>query len=379
MIQTAQDAYDPVREGESHRSPYERWKEAEGLRSVRGYFVPDLYDLQLAPWKSRGGSAVFINLEGTGGLKDACVYELGPGRSSVPVKHVYEETVFILSGQGATAVWIDEESKQTFEWRERGLFAIPPNAWHQYHNLSGAEPARFLAITNAPMVMNAVRNRDFVFDNPFVFRDRFNGEAGYFQETEKPPGRARWKTNYVADVLARGPLATRRGAEAPAIWSLSTGFVTVNQTASFSMVDSTIQAHTSSWPVGTYKPAHRHGPGIHIVILRGHGYSLMWLEGRPVERIDWGPGSMFVPPENWFHQHFNAGAEPVFFLAIGSENESQRPSGRPYEIFRSLKEGGDRIFYEDEDPAIHHDFETALAKPGVPCAMGSIHPFCTQR
>ncbi|MPZ14808.1 MAG: ethanolamine ammonia lyase-activating protein [Chloroflexi bacterium] len=379
MAEAPQAEYDPVLDHGSYRSPYERWKEAEGLPSVHGYFVQNLHDLDLAPWKSRGGSAAFINLEGTGGLKDSYLYELGAGQSSVPVKHIYEETVFILGGRGATEVWIDGKPKQTLEWRGRSLFAIPSNAWHQYHNLSGADSVRFLGITSAPMVMNAFRNRDFVFNNSFVFADRFDGEAGYFRETEKPSGRARWKTNYVADVLARGPLAIREGAEAPATWSFSTGFVTVNQTASFSMVDSTIQAHTSSWPIGTYKPAHRHGPGIHIIILRGHGYSHMWPEGRPVERIDWGPGSLFVPPDNWFHQHFNAGAEPVFFLAIGSENESQRPSGRPYEIFRSVQDGGDRIFYEQEDPAVHRDFEAALAKVGVPCGMGGIHPFCSQR
>src|SRR5207253_4613786 len=52
-------------------------------------------------------------------------------------------------------------------------------------------------------------------------------------------------------------------------------------------------------------------------LVRGHGYSLMWQEGKSEERIEWGPGSVFVPPEMWFHQHFNGSAEPVFFLAIG--------------------------------------------------------------
>jgi len=67
------------------------------------------------------------------------------------------------------------------------------------------------------------------------------------------------------------------------------------------------------------------------------------------------------------------------FLAIGSENDAPRPSGEPYHIFRSTKDGGDRIFYEEEDPTVHRDFEAALAKAGVPCNMGQIHPFCTQK
>jgi len=129
-----------VREAEAYQSPYERWKEAEGLPTLRGYHVQNLYTLPLTEWRSRGGSGVFVNLEGTGGFNDTYVYELGPKQSSEPIKHIYEETVFILKGQGATTVWIDESKKQTFEWRDRSYFAIPPNASHQFHNLSGNEP-----------------------------------------------------------------------------------------------------------------------------------------------------------------------------------------------------------------------------------------------
>jgi hypothetical protein len=160
---------------------------------------------------------------------------------------------------------------------------------------------------------------------------------------------------------------------------MSSGFKTVNQALGFDMVNSTIYAHCSSWPVGTYKPSHRHGAGIHIVILRGIGYTLMWPEGGPITRFDWSPGSFIVPPDGWFHQHFNAGAEPVFFLAIGGTNDAANGSGRNYQIYRSTKDGGDRIFYEDEDPAIHHDFEQLLAKNGATCQMGKVHPFCTQK
>ncbi len=353
-----------VRERISYKSPYEQWKGSEGLPTLRGYFVENLFDLELSPWKSSGdGLAVFVNLEGTGGFNDAYVCEIPPGKSLRPHRHLFEETIYILRGQGATSVWIAEDKKQSFEWQEGSFFSIPMNAWHQHFNVSGSEPARYIAMTSAPRVIDTFNNLEFVSENPFVFRDRFNGEQGYFKQTE--PAK-QWSTNFVADVRVCQTFSGgfNRGAGATS---------TV-----FRMVNNTVKSHVSQWAVGSYKKAHRHGPGIHIVILRGHGYSLMWQEGKPMERIDWGPGSMFVPPEMWFHQHFNTGADPVFFLAIGWGSDKPKSGGKSY-VYKSVKEGGDQIEYEDEEPKIHADFEAALAKAGARCQMGSYHPSCAQK
>ena len=51
------------------RSPYELWKELEGLPTVRGLGI-NVHEVELTPWASRGGSGVFINLDGTGGFND---------------------------------------------------------------------------------------------------------------------------------------------------------------------------------------------------------------------------------------------------------------------------------------------------------------------
>jgi quercetin dioxygenase-like cupin family protein len=352
----------------AYKSPYELWKKSEGLPTIRGLIVDDLYTVELAPWKSRGGSGVFINLAGSGGFNDAYVCEIPPAGSLQPRRHIYEESTFILKGQGATTVWIEGKPKQTFEWQQHSFFAIPPNAWYQHHNLSGSEPTRYVSMTTAPRTIDQFRNLDFVFNNPFLFTDRFNGETGYFQEVPRERSRGRrWESNFVADVmdvtLKAQDSGDKRGVGAVGV--------------PFDMVNCTVKSHSSTWPVGTYKKSHRHGPGIHVIILRGHGYSLMWPEGAPMQRFDWGPGAMFVPPEMWWHQHFNAGDDPIVFLAIGWGNDKPKMDGTGYGMDISVKEGGDQIEWEDEDPSVHRDFEAALAKVGASCMMGGVHPFCT--
>ena len=41
-------------------------------------------------------------------------------------------------------------------------------------------PARLVAVTDLPLVMDLFHSAEFIFGNRFDFRDRYSGEPGYF-------------------------------------------------------------------------------------------------------------------------------------------------------------------------------------------------------
>jgi quercetin dioxygenase-like cupin family protein len=341
---------------------YDRWQETEGLDVIKGMFVEDLRNIPLKPWKRKGGLGVFINLQGTGGENDAYVCEIPPAGSLLPQKHLFEEIIFILEGRGSTTIWNETGPKQSFEWQPGSLFSPPLNTNHQHFNAQGSKPVRYLAVTLAPLMMNTVHNTDFIFNNPFQFTDRFRGEKDYFTgkgRLYKDPDRGSkiWETNFVHDVLTRDLIEWKeRGVGGKSMF--------------FQLSENSMAAHVSEFPVGTYKKGHRHGPGAHVTIIKGEGYTLMWEEGKPIQRYDWKVGAMIVPPERWFHQHFNVGNEPAKYLAMhGRVSRKYRSGLKNWEVDKTLKEGGDQIEYEDEEPMIREMFEKELVKRGVQCQM----------
>jgi quercetin dioxygenase-like cupin family protein len=340
-------------------TPYDRWVSSQGIDVVRGYFAKDVYTIPLKWWEKVGGYGVFINLEGTGYMDNAFVCSIPPGESLKPQKHLFEEMVYVLEGKGATTVWQENGPKQSFEWQKGSLFAIPLNAWYQHFNGQGDQEARLLGVTNAPLLINLYHREDFVIDNPYVFPDRFGGENGYFSGRGRLYKDRVLETNFVADAINIEPVAwTERGKG--------------NATIFFELAENTMGAHVSQFPVGIYKKAHRHGPGAHVIILSGQGYSLMWPEGQEKMRIDWKPGSIVVPPEDWFHQHFNSGDQPARYLALKMLSRRYKLTPGKIKSDVSLKAGGMQIEYEDEDPEIRSMFEEECARSGVAVRMPKV-------
>src|SRR5687767_41006 len=336
-------------------TPYTRWVKGEGLDIISSFYVPNLHTIDLKPWARRGGRGVFLNHDASRTSNDCYVCEIPPGRELAPQRQLYEEMIYVLDGRGSTSVWNDVGKRMTFEWKAGAMFAIPLNTWHQHFNGSGLERVRYVAVTNAPVVVNTFGDLDFVFNTRYDFKDRFNGEPDYFAGKGEQKGLL-LDTNFVADAINL-PLytANERGAGGGHI--------------RFSMAKGYLNSHISQFPLGTYKKAHAHGPGAHVIIMSGEGYSLMWPEGEEPKRYEWKEGSMIVPPNLWFHQHFNTGDGPARYLAFKAEGVAIRNAQGVPKAWISKRLGGDQIDYADESPRIRQWFTEALAKKGIESRM----------
>jgi oxalate decarboxylase/phosphoglucose isomerase-like protein (cupin superfamily) len=332
-------------------TPYQRWVRAEGLEIISGHYVPDLRTAPLKPWPRRGGAGVYINHDASRTSNDCYVCEIPPGKSLTAQRQLFEEMVLVLEGRGSTIVWDDSGHRIGFEWQAGAMFAIPLNCWHQHFNGSGSAAVRYVAVTNGPAVMNLYDDADFVFNTSYDFKNRFAGEPDYFSPKTEPKGFL-LPTNFVPDAVHL-PLisAKERGAGGGHI--------------RFNMAKGSMSSHISQFPVGTYKKAHAHGPSAHVIILSGEGYSLMWSEGEEPRRYDWKAGSLIVPPNKVFHQHFNAGTEPARYLAFKHEVALIRNSQGVPTAWISRRIGGDQIDYSDEKPEIRSMFREALARHGM--------------
>ena len=158
------------------------------------------------PWKRTGGRGHYIQLYGTETKWGCYVVEVPPRGALNPEKHMYEEIFLVVEGRGTTEVWQEGETKRhVFEWQKGSMFSIPMNACHRLVNATSGG-ALLLAGTTAPNVLNMINNVEAVFNNPFVFRDRFDGAEDFFKakddiEPDPVRGLAMRRTNFIPDAV----------------------------------------------------------------------------------------------------------------------------------------------------------------------------------
>lgn len=347
---------------------YDEWIQSTGLPVYRGHFVPDLRTIELGHWAERGCDAAFVQLVGQEGLSEARITEIAPTESLPPYKMAVDEIVYVVSGRGTTAVWGDGERPEDghfFEWKERSLFLVPRQQNRQFFNIGQTDPVRLLHYNYLPLAMSVVPDPEFFFSNPYshplsveylqrVFGDAVLADASASRwRTGNGFDTSCWVGNFFPDMRAwdEMDINDRRGAG--------------GRTVSIQFAESAMSCHMSVFGARKYKKAHRHGPGRVIVIPTGEGYSVMWLEGGERVVVPWQENALFVPPDRWFHQHFNLGDKPARYLAFHPPTQFHGYSERAEDRAK------DQIEYPDEDRWIREHFEEELAKRGIASEMAA--------
>ena len=326
-------------------SDYRLWQKAEGIPVYTGSFVQDLMTVPVAPWPRIGQSGAFVNLADQE-QDDGWVIEIAPRGQTAVLHHCFEASYYVLDGRGGALVWQQDKPPETVEWKRGSIFSPPVNCYYQLSVTDNERPARLFAVTNAPMSINLYRNERFVFENPFVFEDRYDGRPGFFQA---PAGNViPRETNFIPDVRSMQLKPTKRGEGA-----MGSGFTLSNNQA---------VGHCAEFPPGTYKRAHRHGVGAYVIIVDGQGYSLLWFGDEEKRRVDWTQGTVFSPREGEYHQHFNTGATPTRYLAfrLGRLDTRRPQAGQGWNTEAEI-EG---IPYDLEAPAIYELYRRECAANG---------------
>jgi len=368
-------------------TPFETWVQAEGLKVITIHTIPDVFTVELEPWKRTGclgalldmthdaSEKVMINNQGT----TRYLIEIPPGGTFKAEKHMYEEIFYVVKGRGATVVWNEGTPKLTFEWEEDAVFAIPLNAWHEIHNGSGTESVRLYAASNMPTPFNLYGSPEFVFNCANTFNDRFdpNDETYFSRKATKLEDRL-LQSNLI-------PSVTKMALDNWAYRGPGTNMHTL-------MAGGRFVCHVSEFPPASYKKGHgfvdgqaaggRNRTGLtnenSYLFLSGDGYDLQWKPGvRPgpgveFERFNFKRGALMTNGQAG-HQHFNPSNESARYLVLRYGNdrfglrEGQMPPGKNPERWRRPQ-----IEYKDEQPEVRVLFEEECRKRGVTSKMPPI-------
>ncbi|MDH3432104.1 MAG: hypothetical protein OEQ14_19065, partial [Gammaproteobacteria bacterium] len=165
-------------------TPYDLWleKARERMPVFEGLLIQDARTEPLEHWSDMGVDGLYIKMADYQ-ITDGWLLEIPPKGQTNPQRHMFEAGMYFFGGPGHIMIQQDGQRPQRADFGHRSLFSVPLNVAYQIFNDSEA-PVRIVAVTSFPFIINSMNSEDFVFDNPFAFRDRYDGEEDFLLRSE---------------------------------------------------------------------------------------------------------------------------------------------------------------------------------------------------
>lgn len=143
--------------------PYLNWAKAEDVPIIEGATL-DLLAVETAHWARFGMNGAICHVEGRCDFLSAFLFELAPGQSSAPSRHLYEDCFYVLEGHGVSEIELSDGARHEIPWGPGVVFTTPVNATCRLR-ADGAARARLLSLNDMRYLMGLYRNEAFLFDN----------------------------------------------------------------------------------------------------------------------------------------------------------------------------------------------------------------------
>lgn len=277
--------------------PYLNWAKAEGVPIVEGAIL-DLLAVETAHWARFGMNGAICHVEGRCDFLSAFLFELAPGQSSAPSRHLYEDCFYVLEGHGVSEIELSDGARHEIPWGPGVVFTTPVNATCRLR-AAGASRARLLSLNDMRYLMGLYRNEAFLFHNS-------------------------------------SPMSARQAKALET--SLRVDLAGLNGGAALQLGDSAIGADYISLAPGARTQAQRQMQGAHLLCTRGEATIMSCLD-ETSERITMRlrQGCLTGLTGMMFHQQSNSGSEPLGLLKVELGSQASP-------LFRSR-----RAAYGDQD------------------------------
>lgn len=226
---------------------------------------------------------------------DARIIELAPGETTSTHRHAYDAIDFVLAGQGQTEI-----ADKRYAWTRFDTIHTPSLSWHRHRN-AGRQPARLLAITDAPLIAGFGLSRiDDIGDAMPEPDERlrlpaqrglgaYEGQLAQAEAAWRERQEARRHTAF-ADVTLR---PSPKGSRSALLVDGSMGY----RTTGLSMAMFEIAP-------GQAQSKHRHPGEAILYIVDGEGHSDIGDKS-----VQWVAGDAPIVHQYVWHQHHNDSAE----------------------------------------------------------------------